>query len=307
MRYTRLMVAMLLATATLTAVACSTSSDDMSGSAVTGGEPVQPEQPGQGGEEPSGGEQPGGSGGEQPGGGGAEQPAGGGGEQPGAGAKPGEPINPSGGSTGGGTTGGGSTGSQGYADPADYLNSLSPTQRVDWAGIEDACDPNSTCPETVANFETYLQTICPQKTGCTDAVANLLYNTRSASMKSSGTFPATFPQAKDVLAALEAMSAAGGANSAEPAPVAAMDEIVAEVTTAIAADTDGTVTWEDIRDAFADKGESGEAVADALEEAMKNPPAGATHSDTIEALVKGESVSAADAAAALVELAEGLG
>lgn len=289
MRYTRLFVAMLLATATLTAVACSTSGNDMSGSAVTGGEPA-PAEPGQGGEEPSGGEQPGG---------GAEEPAGGStGSEPGSGAKPGEPINPSGGSTGGAQ---GAQGSQGYASPEDYLNSLSPTQRVDWAGIEDACGANAQCTEAVANFETHLQTICPQKAGCTDSVANLLYNTRSASMVSSGTFPATFPQAKDVLAALTAMDA-GSSGGDEPVAPAGVEEIVAEVTTALAADSDGTVTWEDIVAEFAKAGDTG-AVSDAIAEALKNVPAGASYAETAEALTKGEEVSTTDAATVIAELA----
>lgn len=286
MNINRLFVAMLLVSASLTAVACGTTDANTTGSALDDPvEPVEPAEPGPGGEQP---------------GGGVEPPAGGG--QPGG--QPNPVVKPGGGGSAGGSapgsSGGGSQGAATYANPADYLGALATTQRVDMADLTKACGQNAECTSSLDAFKAYLQTVCATSVGCTNAVANLLYKTRTASQKSSGTYPATFPQAKDVLAVLNQQSAV----PVEPVAGSDLQVTVATVVADLRENATDPVTWDDIEKRLTEVGgASGQATADVLKAAMTDAPATMAHAETIQNLLQDGTVVSGDAADAIEEVA----
>jgi hypothetical protein len=203
-----------------------------------------------------------------------------------------------------------------FDSPLAYVQSLPPTQRLDWQDVQEACGASPECLNELAKFETYLRQICPDGPTCTDLVAKLLYEQRTSAERQAGIYPATYPQAKDVLDAVIASQQAE-APVVPPAPGAAegatsTSEIVALVVDKLSQPSaPPSVAWTDVVAIIGQVAPQPPSLASdtaaQLELVMKAAQSADPFYDVYQKLMSNDVVPTADAIPALTSAASATG
>ncbi len=174
----------------------------------------------------------------------------------------------------------------------DALAGHGDTERINFQVLAEDCGQSAVCLEQLEALKTYI-TDCAD---CSPVLANFNDEATSAQLR-SGTLPTTYPQVKDVVL-VSADAAAGGEagdagasgdTGAAGAADAAIDDLVAELNKMAGESTD----WNQILDMV------DPANKDAVQDAVTDALANMADDETAKALLAGEPVDAADAAAAI--------
>lgn len=281
MRISKGLLFLMLALAAIGVAACSTQGDDLSGAAVgdTGVEnpvpPVEPTPP-------------------PP----AVAP------QPGA-AIPGgqtDPMNPPPGGAGAVVPPASGFPTGPFNDLETFLAQLPPKQKLEWQDLIVACGPNPACLDELKKFEAYLTDLCPQQPGCADAVARMIYLSRSKAQRERGTYTSNYPEAQVVVASL--MKANESDAGVIPEPPAEDTGTALGAIVLLLRERPGTVDLPDIMGLIEENDPvSGVIVSDKLQTVVDGATAETfTSFATINALRGGEKVVTTEAAAALEEM-----
>jgi hypothetical protein len=83
---------------------------------------------------------------------------------------------------------------------AAWLESVAPTQRLEWRDLEAGCGGSRDCRRDLDRLADALRARCPRAADCGDPAARLLYVERTVAQHASGLYPDALPRAAEILA-----------------------------------------------------------------------------------------------------------